>query len=559
MNTEKKQRYLIITLIGILLFLTTTGGIVFAEREGNSSNKQESESQMVKTEASAENHIAGQKEETVYLLTDASGKEQERIVSAEGELQYEGYEDKTLPVTMKIDYTLNGRSIEPEKLAGENGQVEITLHYINHEKQGEIYTPFLAVSGMVLDEGRFSNISVDNGKVISDGTRSVVVGYGFPGLQQSLDNDKVSFPQTVTVTAQVRDFSLETIYTLATAEPFTALNVDGNVNIEDVTKKISQMTDGITQLQQGSEGLSAGAEELAVGAEKLAMGTTELYRGTETLYNGMDNLSAGAASLKTGTNELAEGAAGLKDGSQQLEQALTALSGGLSTLSENSLALRQGTEQIMTALFNTASERLNDMGLSVTLTPDNYGDVLQQIETDMPETAQALQSLNAQLDQAMAFYHSVKTYTEGVDAAAAGSAEITQKTESIVNGAESLSDGAEALRQGQEQLYAGINNLFDGTANLSAGAKSLQENQEELFAGTKSLQKATVALQQGISQMAEEIEVQLNALPVEELQQLMNRLEQLKTAAESYTSFTGISQSQSVKFIFKADSITQRD
>ena len=37
-------------------------------------------------------------------------------------------------------------------------------------KKTDIYSPFVMVTGMILSTDNFSNITVDNGKVISDGS-----------------------------------------------------------------------------------------------------------------------------------------------------------------------------------------------------------------------------------------------------------------------------------------------------------------------------------------------------------------------------------------------------
>ena len=105
-----------------------------------------------------------------------------------------------LPVTQKITYLLDGKEMTPEELAGKSGRVTIRFDYTNNEKveatidgkKEQICVPFMAVSGMVLDES-FRNIEVTNGKVVADGNNSVVFGYALPGLSDSLDVDEEDF------------------------------------------------------------------------------------------------------------------------------------------------------------------------------------------------------------------------------------------------------------------------------------------------------------------------------------------------------------------------------
>ena len=98
---------------------------------------------------------------------------------------------------MKISYTLDGKSISPEDLAGKSGRVTIRFDYTNNEtrtvkidgKEHKIKVPFGMVSGVILPNENFSNIQVTNGKVISDGQNNIVVGAAFPSLRESLDID----------------------------------------------------------------------------------------------------------------------------------------------------------------------------------------------------------------------------------------------------------------------------------------------------------------------------------------------------------------------------------
>ena len=68
------------------------------------------------------------------------------------------------------------------------------------------------VTGLILPEEKFSNVVIDNGKVISDGQRNIVLGVGMPGLKESLGLDTkeigadISLPESLEITADVTDF-----------------------------------------------------------------------------------------------------------------------------------------------------------------------------------------------------------------------------------------------------------------------------------------------------------------------------------------------------------------
>ena len=106
------------------------------------------------------------------ILWDADGKD----------IYYQGESSEELPVEVKMTYYLDGQEIQPEELAGKSGKVKIRIDYLNHSSQKvgeegkEVVTPFLMMTGMILPNENFSNVEVTNGKVISDGQKSIVVG-----------------------------------------------------------------------------------------------------------------------------------------------------------------------------------------------------------------------------------------------------------------------------------------------------------------------------------------------------------------------------------------------
>ena len=81
-------------------------------------------------------------------------------------------------------------------------------------------TAFVMMTGMILPNDNFTNVTIDNGKVISDGNRSIVVGFGMPGLKESLnlddikDADDLTIPESLEVEADVIDFEMSSTFTV---------------------------------------------------------------------------------------------------------------------------------------------------------------------------------------------------------------------------------------------------------------------------------------------------------------------------------------------------------
>ena len=232
------------------------------------------------------------KEETVYVNADASGNPQQITVSnwlknagsesnvedqsdltniknvkgdetfsengdsltwnTDGsDIYYQGQSNKNLPVSVKFTYLLDGQEMQPQDLVGKSGHLQIKIQYTNNEKKSAkvdgknetIYSPFVMLTAMILPDDTFSNVTIDNGKVISDGSRNIVVGVGMPGLKDSLKLDTIDLsavddknsedktldidiPDSVSIEADVTDFSMSSSLTVALSDLLKDIDFD---------------------------------------------------------------------------------------------------------------------------------------------------------------------------------------------------------------------------------------------------------------------------------------------------------------------------------------------
>lgn len=109
--------------------------------------------------------------------------------NAEGkDIYYQGESSKELPVNCTVKYELDGTEITAKELAGKSGKVKITIKYTNkdaHEvkingRNETLYTPFVAVCGTIVDNDKNKNIEITNGKIVNDGSKSVLMGMALP-------------------------------------------------------------------------------------------------------------------------------------------------------------------------------------------------------------------------------------------------------------------------------------------------------------------------------------------------------------------------------------------
>ena len=420
------------------------------------------------------------KEETVYVIADNTGKEQKIIVSdhlinnddkdtledastlkdienvkgdetftqsgnkvtwqADGnDIFYRGTSESGLPVTQKLTYYLDGKEVTPEELAGKSGEVTIRFDYTNNQKvtaeidgkDEDIYVPFMAVSGMILGD-EFSDIEVENGKVISDGSNNVVVGYALPGLKESLnvkDSDfdgDVTIPDYVEVKAKVENFKLDTTMTVV-MNATNFISADGDNDTSKLDEVFDTLTDAMDQLTDGS---------------------AELADGVDTLKSKMGDFKDGVGTLQSGVHAYTDGAGKIASGITQLSDSIPTLSNGVGTLNSSAATIADGVE----LLDNTLKTSFTD----------------QEKAAMQTQAASAVDAMAEEIkNQASA---TVDSRAEAIKNQA--SAVVDSRADEIKSQAEAVVDGrADAIRSQATQMVDGKADDIKNQATQQVTAK----------------------------------------------------------------------------------------
>ena len=392
---------------------------------------------LIKEETASDARPVG-KEETVYIIADPTGKPEQTIVSewlknpegkelledasdlteienvkgtetfeqtgsvlnwnAKGsDIYYQGKTNKQAPVTEKITYYLDGKEVSADELAGKSGRVTIRFDYTNHEKKGDIYVPFTVASGMLLDDS-FTNVTVTNGKVVTNGDKNMVFGVAMPGLKESLRvkdrdfSDDVSIPEYVEVTADVKEFSLDMTMTvvmggseLMGAKSLDLSELDGK--IEDLTDAVEQLKDGSGELSDGLLTLDGKMGEFSDGVTSLQGGIAAYTDGAKTLADGIGTLKGQSATLISGVSDLASSVQTLSQGVKTLDEALNTPMG----------------KKEKAAAFETAqaaAQAAVDAQFADDANPQGYRQIKEQAEMQFAETLTSDASLAAVRQQA---------------------------------------------------------------------------------------------------------------------------------------------------------------
>ena len=607
----KWKKYMCVALSAAMMATLTTGcgdtsndSTTTDKAEATTESDSDTLQDALAAEISADDSDDADKEETVYVLADADGTANDVTVSTwlknadgseglndktnlsdiENVKGYEGYKDngdgtitwaangsdiyyqgkssEKLPVDVKITYKLDGEEIEPSELAGKSGKVTIRFDYTNNTKQtvkagsknSEVISPFVMLSGMILPVDKFSNVQVENGKVISEGSNQIVVGYAVPGFKQCLQKgiddskiqtaiDNIDVPDYVEVSADVTDFELAMTMTVAASD---LLDSDAEDAIDEVKDKADisdlsssadklgssadqleegsgKITNGLETLKDGTYSLKNGAETLANGAASLKDYTSQLADGTSKISSAMDSLDAGITSIKTGSAALNDGAKTLASGAKTLDTSIGTLQTGADTLNSgvkelqagfagdsNSVGLSKGASSLASgvktaydgsqALAKGASDIKTGVDTLITMMKGMPTQVVTQAEANVYSQLSGNITSEAGIDAAMAQIEQALPMGQAAyDAYVQQEGAYAQLIEQY-NGLAQAKGALNAIDQIGESLTAAITDEKTATQikSLQDGAATLDTKMGELSAGLKSANDGAATLSAGV-------------------------------------------------------------
>lgn len=469
--------------------------------------------------------------ETVYIMQKANGNEYKRVVSDEGNLKYKGYDDAQLPVTMKVSYTLDGKAISPADLAGESGHVKIHITYTNNIKRNNVYVPFAVMTAFIFDNDDFSNVSVDNGKVIDDGTRNTVVGYALPGLSESLSLNlseldsgakDIDIPESVTIECDTTKYNVENAYSVVTDEMFQDIDMSDVNNASDLKDKMDEVKSAAKKLANGTSQLSNGADKVASGAGKLsaasktikngakdvASGTNLLKSKTPALAGGVSKLAAGSKQVSDGNaallaglkemhgqvNVLASGASDVSKGanvvSKGIPQVISWITDKLEKITANNDSINKETDEVVDTIITSVNQQMKAAGLNnISITEENYaaqiGSAISKADSGISQYDAAIKKLEAdgQSDS--------DTYKEAVAAKAKLEVEKAnlQETKKQLDALTNYHSGVKSYTQGDSDVLHEIEKNED-ISKLEAGAKSVASGADNVSGGVNKVKDA---------------------------------------------------------------------
>ena len=422
------------------------------------------------------------------------------------DIHYKGLSEKPLPVSVKISYTFNGRNADVRDLAGQSGDLEIRFDYFNTTRaQADGLTlidPFIAMSFIVLDPDVFSDVEVENGRLIEYGDMNAALIMAAPSLTDTLRLSEYELTKDLEVKdygiikAKVKDFHLD----------FTATILSNGI-FEDFEE---EDLDDIYSFVNDSKSFESDAHELTDNTKKL-------YDASIDLRSGLKEYLDAAAKLPAYLSKSSDGAKGLKDGIDQL-------------------SLFPQIKEVLDRIA-TEKEELTSM-IDMKIDAD---------ETLSEEDKEAKKKI---------FSEYITKLDEDFENAKIEESELIYLGEEIL-ACLKLYQTDIALRETLKKLSESAGELQNGLDQIAQGANTLTSNNDSIKEGLDELVDAAKEFDDGMNEFVNEDLDDILKLGGSSLKNIADRIKALKKIDGNYGCFCGLAEGKSGKsvFIIETDAI----
>lgn len=517
--------------------------------------------------------------------------------SNKNDIYYQGESSKKLPIECNVKYELDGKEISENEIIGKSGKIKIILQYTNKEerivdingRKVKMYIPFVVVAGTIINNEEASNIEVSSGKVVDDGTKTVVIGMAMPGLQESLElsHDDVEVPSNIEITMDTKNFQSESIISYVTPKVLDEEDLGIFDKLDDVYGKVNTLQSSSKQIEDGASKLKDGTQVYSQKSKEFNGAMNQVSDGVSNINENYSKIDTGINSLNTGSSNLVKGAQKLNSGIDELSTKLSVLPKSVSQLYEGGVALNSGVNgdnglvkgiDTLQSSLSTTVETLNSNITTLTNTKN------QLLEAGYSESDTIIVNLQKQItaDAQVVKQLTSKESQAKLSALDSGVSEISQGTKKLEQGLKELSSSANQLPSvltqlslGSESLVNGSKSLETGVDTLSRGSNTLKLGIKTLDSSTKTLTTANNQLTDGANTLAEGADNLLNGVHTfnkegiekicdyinGDMKNLADRVQVLTDLSKEYNNFTLLSDGNegSVKFIMIIDAIKSQE
>ena len=434
------------------------------------------------------------------------------------DIYYQGKVDKSLPIQPEIKYYLDGEKVDIEKVVGKSGDIKITIDINNKDKRDGVYAPYMVVTVVDLPMDKFTNLKVNTGKILSDGSNQIITFVSLPGFNESLGlkDNIIDLPNHLEIEAETTDFEMKPIVFTVTSEipEIDGLDdaknldelIDGIDKIKDASEKLSEATqklyDGQSELNNGIDELINGVGQVKIGSNSLLDGSLKLKEGINETYEGSLKINEGTNTLSQSANQLGEGFVGLGNGAVEFSgkavefsQGAKKIAEGVESIPENTKALNNGMEELIsgTETIKNGQDNLSE-GLGKSL------EALEQIKSGKEKEGKVVDLLLKGVDGLEKIAKGIEKLPGGTTLAETmeqGLKEQREALEGIKNSSDELISALIQLEEGLKEAKGASIELSQGINHLNEGQKKINDGLNELAIGTEGLKDASTQLVEG--------------------------------------------------------------
>lgn len=430
-------------------------------------------------------------------LTDLSPIEQDgKTISFQAEdeeFYYQGeLHEKTLPWNISITYKLDGKEIDPKKLAGKSGQLDMQMTIEANDDVDDVFIDYYLLQiSITLDPLIFHDIQAPKGTIANEGKNKLINFSVMPGEEEEL-----------ILSADVEDFEMDPIDISAIP---ANLAID-DPDVDEMSGEMKTLSDATRDIHQGVTELNDGIKELNDGTEELQDGSTDYLAGIEELDESSDELVEGSQMITDVLQQIEKEIDEQidmpnVDEIDQLPQAFRNIAEGLESFADVFNRLDDAIDQI-------PNQPLNDEdieSLYQTLIENDADDQDLQTFNELVETYEAAQmakTISENLPGHIAngakdMAEQLTTVAREIEEALADMEQLDELAE-LQNGLKDLAteyatlhEGLVTYTEGVHSLATSYNGLNDGIHDLSDGTGELESGINELHDGTKELKEET--------------------------------------------------------------------
>ena len=219
---------------------------------------------------------------------------------------YSGTTTKNLPVTVNIQYRLNGRTVKRDKINGKSGKLELIINLKNQNSVIKEFTykeigtgktkvatekipvPFIVMISTDLDIEQFNNVVAPEG--------------AFAVVGRTMKMNWISFPYpeaAVKLSADIQHARIPSIL-------FSVIPKFPPLPEMDIESKLNQIYDGVDQVGSNLVKLENGANQLNDGQQQMLAALKQVNEGTSKLIqasNAQMEIINGAIKINEGIGE----------------------------------------------------------------------------------------------------------------------------------------------------------------------------------------------------------------------------------------------------------------